>query len=86
MATCWPPQGLTHPLVPADRYPTSSSGPSVTRQAMANYDSLTPLRLSHRLVGGNAGRVAANQQAARAHWRSSTVTMRATRRHLRLGQ
>jgi len=57
--------GLTHPLVPADRYPNFEQWAERDRQAMANYDSPDAAALSHRLVGADAGRVAA-EPASRA--------------------
>ncbi len=59
--------GLTHPLVPADRYPSFEQWAERDRQAMANYDSLTPLRYPIGSWEQMLGELVLNQQAARAH-------------------
>jgi len=59
--------GLTHPLVPADRYPNFEQWAERDRQAMANYDSLTPLRYPIGSWEQMLGELLLNQQAARAH-------------------
>jgi hypothetical protein len=59
--------GLTHPLVPADRYPSFEQWAERDRQAMANYDSRTALLYPIGSWEQMLGELVLNQQAARAH-------------------
>jgi hypothetical protein len=59
--------GLTHPLVPADRYPSFEQWAERDRQAMANYDSKTALLYPIGSWEQMLGELVLNQQAARAH-------------------
>jgi hypothetical protein len=59
--------GLTHPLVPADRFPSFEQWAERDRQAMANYDSLPALLYPIGSWEQILGELVLNQQASRAH-------------------
>jgi hypothetical protein len=59
--------GLTHPLVPADRFPSFEQWAERDRQAMANYDPVPALRYPVGSWERVLGELALNMQASRAH-------------------
>jgi hypothetical protein len=59
--------GLTHPLVPADRFPTFEQWAERDRQAMAHYDPVPALLFPAGSWEQVLGELALNTQAARAH-------------------
>ena len=59
--------GLTHPLVPADRYPSFEQWAERDRQAMANYDPVPALLYPIGSWEQMLGELALNMQASRAH-------------------
>jgi hypothetical protein len=59
--------GLTHPLVPADRFPSFEQWAERDRQAMANYDSLPALLYPVGSWEQILGELVLNVQAGRAH-------------------
>jgi hypothetical protein len=58
--------GLTHPLVPADRFPTFEQWAERDREAMAHYDPLPALLFPKGSWEQMLGELALNTQAARA--------------------
>jgi hypothetical protein len=59
--------GLTHPLVPADRFPSFEQWAERDRQAIANYDPIPALRYPMGSWEQVLGELVLNMQAARAH-------------------
>jgi len=58
--------GLTHPLVPAERFPAFEEWAERDRQAMAHYDPMPALRFPAGSWEQMLGELALNTQAARA--------------------
>ena len=59
--------GLTHPLVPADRFPAFEQWAERDRQAMANYDPVPALLFPAGSWEQMLGELALNMQTSRAH-------------------